>query len=92
MTAFDEAATPVPTTPAPTPPTPVRASDADRNDVVDRLQHALGEGRLDLAETEERVTAAYAARYRSDLPPLLADLPATQGTSRACAVRGPAVE
>ena len=53
----------------------VRASDADRADTVARLHHALGEGRLDLAETDERVAAAYAARYRSELPPLLADLP-----------------
>jgi hypothetical protein len=53
----------------------VRASDAEREAVVARLHHALGEGRLDLAETDMRVAAAYAARYRSDLSPLLADLP-----------------
>jgi hypothetical protein len=54
---------------------PVRASDAEREAVVAQLHEALGDGRLDLNETEERVAAAYAARHRSDLPPLLSDLP-----------------
>ena len=58
-----------------TAPNPVRASDAEREAVVARLHAALGEGRLDLAETEERVAAAYAARYRHELPATLADLP-----------------
>jgi hypothetical protein len=53
----------------------VRVSDAERAATVTRLQHALVEGRLDLAETDERVTAAYAARHDSDLQLLLADLP-----------------
>jgi hypothetical protein len=53
----------------------IRASDGERQAVVDRLHEALGEGRLDLDETDSRVAAAYAARYRSDLEPLLADLP-----------------
>ena len=63
-------------------PTPVadadrglRASDAERESTVAALHHALGAGRLDLAETETRVATAYAARYRSELPELLADLP-----------------
>ena len=53
----------------------VRVSDAERADTVARLQHALVEGRLDLAETDERVTAAFAARYGDDLQTLLTDLP-----------------
>jgi hypothetical protein len=56
-------------------PTRLRTSDAEREDTVARLHHALGEGRLDLAETEERSAAAYAAQYRDELPTLLADLP-----------------
>jgi uncharacterized protein DUF1707 len=56
-------------------PGPVRASDAEREDTVRRLHQALGEGRLDLPETETRVAAAYAAVYRGELPELLADLP-----------------
>ena len=59
------------------PPSPLRASDAEREATVAHLHQALAEGRLDLAETEERVTAAYAARHRDELPPLLADLPSS---------------
>jgi hypothetical protein len=59
--------------------TPVRASDAELEAAVARLHHALGEGRLDLTETDKRVAAAYAATYRDDLPPLLVDIPAAEG-------------
>jgi hypothetical protein len=82
MTTFEKADRPradgVPAGPSATPttlPSPVRASDAEREETVARLHHALGEGRLDLAETEERVAAAYAAQYRSEFASLLADLP-----------------
>jgi hypothetical protein len=54
----------------------VRASDADRERVVQLLGEHTGAGRLSLPEFEERVSAAYGARLRSDLQPLLADLPA----------------
>ena len=53
----------------------VRASDRERQDVVDRLHTALGEGRLDLAESETRMAAAYGARFRDEFPALVADLP-----------------
>jgi hypothetical protein len=56
-------------------PSPVRASNAEREEIVGRLHDALEQGRLDLDETEERVAAAYTARYRTDLAPLLSDLP-----------------
>ncbi|MCE3551029.1 DUF1707 domain-containing protein [Pseudonocardia sp. RS11V-5] len=52
-----------------------RASDAERERVVKRLHDAVGEGRLDLSEAEERTAAAYAARFRDELDPLLTDLP-----------------
>ncbi|MGY1602498.1 DUF1707 domain-containing protein [Geodermatophilus sp. SYSU D00815] len=54
----------------------LRASDADRQAAVDRLQAALGEGRLDVDEFGERAAAAYAAVTVADLAPLVADLPA----------------
>ena len=57
-----------------------RASDAERADTVARLHEALGAGRLDLAETDERVAAAYAARHRHELADLLTDLPAGDTT------------
>jgi Domain of unknown function (DUF1707) len=59
----------------PTRPPRIRVSHAERAATVTRLQHALVEGRLDLAETDERVTAAFAARYDSDLQLLVSDLP-----------------
>ena len=56
----------------------VRASHTERAATVDRLHAALGEGRLELDETEQRVAAAYRSSYRSDLVALLADLPAAE--------------
>lgn len=53
-----------------------RASDAERQAVVDQLRAATGAGRLSLDEFSERVGVAWAARTQGDLEPLLADLPA----------------
>jgi hypothetical protein len=69
----------------------IRASDAEREQTAARLYEALREGRLDLAETEERVAAAYASRYRAGLAPLLADLPDSPDT-RATVPSSPAPE
>ena len=54
----------------------VRASDAEREAVVTRLQTAVGEGRIDLDEFGQRVEAAYAATTVGELDGLLTDLPA----------------
>jgi hypothetical protein len=53
----------------------MRASDADREAVVRTLLDALARGLLTLDEGDERVAAAYAARYQDELPRLTADLP-----------------
>ncbi|MGW0393925.1 DUF1707 SHOCT-like domain-containing protein [Streptomyces sp. NPDC003042] len=53
----------------------LRASDADRDRVVERLRDAVAEGRLDMEEFEERLGAAYASRTYAELEPLTADLP-----------------
>jgi Domain of unknown function (DUF1707) len=53
----------------------LRASDADRDAVVDRLREAAGEGRLEPDELEQRVHRALRARTYGDLGELLADLP-----------------
>jgi hypothetical protein len=53
----------------------MRAGDADRQLVADRLRAALEEGRLDLHEYDERVQRAYAAKTYGDLDGLLTDLP-----------------
>jgi DUF1707 SHOCT-like domain len=54
----------------------VRASDAEREQTVTLLQRSFADGRLALAELEERASAAYAARTRAELRELTADLPA----------------
>ena len=41
---------------------PIRASDKERESVVDVLRDAYTEGRLTLDEFEERTSAAYASR------------------------------
>ncbi|MEU7555296.1 DUF1707 domain-containing protein [Streptomyces sp. NPDC044571] len=54
----------------------LRASDADRERVVERLRDAVAEGRLDMEEFEERLEAAYTSRTYGELEPLTRDLPA----------------
>jgi hypothetical protein len=54
----------------------IRASDADREAVAERLRHAAVEGRLEPDELEERLHAALRARTYGDLRRLLSDLPA----------------
>ncbi|GGK72061.1 DUF1707 SHOCT-like domain-containing protein [Mangrovihabitans endophyticus] len=53
----------------------LRTSDTERERVATILRAAMTEGRLSLAEGEERMAAAYAATYRDELAPLTADLP-----------------
>jgi hypothetical protein len=53
----------------------MRAADADRQAVADKLKVALDEGRLDLHEYDERLQRAYAAKTYGDLDGLLTDLP-----------------
>ena len=54
----------------------MRASDSDREKVVQALQEQVGEGRLTLAEFEQRSTDAYAtAKTVGDLRALTKDLP-----------------
>ncbi|GGQ02511.1 DUF1707 domain-containing protein [Streptomyces mutabilis] len=53
----------------------LRASDADRERVAEVLREALAEGRLDMAEFEERLDATYSARTYGELAPITRDLP-----------------
>lgn len=62
------------TDPSPQPET-LRASDADRQAAVERLEKALAEGRISAEEFRQRTEAAYAATTTAALRPLLADLP-----------------
>jgi hypothetical protein len=64
----------------------LRASDADRDAVIDRLRRAATEGRLEPEELEERVEGARRARTYGELGRLVSDLPAssvTRGRSRS---------
>jgi hypothetical protein len=54
----------------------MRASDDDRQQVVDRLRAALEEGRLKMEEFTERIGLAYQAVTYGELAKLHADLPA----------------
>jgi hypothetical protein len=61
----------------------MRAGDADRQAVADRLKAALDEGRLDLNEYDERLQRTYAAKTFADLNGLLDDLPGTVPPQRS---------
>ena len=50
------------------------ASDADRDIAVDMLSAAVADGRLTLAELDERVGAALSARTLTELAALIVDL------------------
>lgn len=54
---------------------PIRASDKERDSVVDVLRDAYTDGRLTLEEFEERTSAAYASKTWTDLRELTSDLP-----------------
>jgi len=67
--------------PADPPSSPaLRASDADRDRVIELLRAAVADGRLDQAEFGERLDAALAARTMDALAPLTADLIAAPGS------------
>jgi hypothetical protein len=70
----DDDAVPGPTAAVPGPPD-LRASDADRERVAEVLRDALAEGRLDMAEFEERLELTYKARTYGELTPITRDLP-----------------
>jgi len=55
----------------------LRASDADRNEIVGALREEYAAGRLSHDTFLFRMHAAMEARHVGDLPPLLADLPPT---------------
>ena len=58
----------------------LRASDADRDRVIELLRAAVADGRLDPVEFDERLDAALAARTIDALAPLTADLIAVPGS------------
>jgi hypothetical protein len=64
----------------------LRASHEDRDQVVEQLRVAAGDGRLSPDELDERLELALSARTYAELVPLTADLPASPGAAHSAAL------
>lgn len=69
----------------------MRASVADREKVAATLRDAYADGRLSLAEHEERLSEVYRATTYAELVPILADLPVPPGTIAVPTIPGSSV-
>ncbi|MBI1759705.1 MAG: DUF1707 domain-containing protein [Actinobacteria bacterium] len=58
----------------------LRVGNAERERVVTRLNQAFADGQLELAELEERISVAYAAKTAGELRVLTADLSTPPGS------------
>jgi hypothetical protein len=58
-----------------------RASDADREEVVERLRIAAGEGRIGHDELDERLSRALSAKTYRQLHATVDDIPRDRGTA-----------
>ena len=78
-----------PTSPDAQPSGGMRASDAERDEVVAKLKEEFAAGRLSQDTFLFRVNEVLKSRHQADLPPLVADLPvlAEPGPSPAAAVQ-----
>src|ERR1700677_971578 len=65
------------TSPAVPDPQHLRASDADRERIAEKVREAAGDGRLTMDELDERLDAVYAAKTYAELVPITHDLPDT---------------
>jgi PadR family transcriptional regulator, regulatory protein PadR len=54
---------------------PVLASDLEREQALQTISHAVGEGRLNLGEAKRRIEAVLHSRHRHELAGLVGDLP-----------------
>jgi hypothetical protein len=66
----------------------VRASDAEREEFARIVREATGDGRLTLDEGDARLAQVYAAKFRDELRPLVADLPAGAAVEHAQVANG----
>jgi hypothetical protein len=71
----------IPTSPDEQPAAGLRASDADRDQVVSRLRDEYVAGRLSQETFLHRVHLVLEAKRQVDLPPMLADLPQGQSAT-----------
>jgi hypothetical protein len=69
----------------------MRASDGDRQHVVEQLRGALEDGRLSMAEFADRMGTAFQAVTYGDLAPLCADLPDLNPVLAGPVLAGPAM-
>ena len=67
----------------------LKASDADREEIAERLRKATAEGRLLAEELEERLEATFGARSYGELDAVVADLPGATTTRRRERPRSP---
>jgi hypothetical protein len=70
----------------------LRASDADREQIAERLRHAATEGRIATDELEQRLGALFTSRTYGELDAIVSDLPGkgvshARGTSRRSPAR-----
>lgn len=72
-------------------PSHVRCSDADRDRAAGVLRDSLGEGRIDLAELDDRLDRIYQAKTYGDLATVMADLPAWTAPTPPAVPYGPGV-
>jgi hypothetical protein len=72
-----------PTSPDAQPAGGLRASDAERDEVVAKLKEEFAAGRLSQDTFLFRVHEVLKARHQADLPPLVADLPVPPGAGLA---------
>jgi hypothetical protein len=54
----------------------VRASDVERERIAKLVSEAAGEGRLSIAEADERLERIYTTKFRHELAAFVSDLPA----------------
>jgi hypothetical protein len=71
-------------------PLDLRASDADRERVAKILHDAMAEGRLSVAELDERLQTVYKSRTLGELVPVTSDLPVIGATGATGAAVQPA--
>jgi hypothetical protein len=56
----------------------VRASDTERERIAKLVSEAAGEGRLSIAEADERLERVYTTKFRHELAEFVDDLPANE--------------
>lgn len=61
--------------PAPDDPYLLRVSDADRDQITERLREAAGQGRITMDELDTRLDATYSAKTYAELAVITRDLP-----------------